>query len=83
MDEDPDGLTGNLTDVLPFLRSSLNATSFSLEGIQDLFNIVKSNQDTLLRTRTDRANWGYSPEMIQALRLLSAQGKLYFAIICG
>lgn len=76
-DLDVPGITAYMGDVLRFLQPTLNPLVLSLEGIQDLFGIIKSSQDQLLKARSDRNNWGYPPEMITALRFLCAQGKIF------
>jgi len=69
-----EGVSGNLQDVLPYIRSALDPAAFSLDGIEEIFSIIKSFQDSMLKVKNARNNWGYPPELITALRLLSSQG---------
>lgn len=76
MEEDAEGISATIRDMVSYLRCTLDPLAFSLEGIEELFGIVKSSHENLLRLKTTRNNWGYPSELITALRLLCAQGKI-------
>ncbi|CAG7819337.1 unnamed protein product [Allacma fusca] len=63
-----------LNDLLPFLKLTLNPLNFSYGGVEFVCETVKAKAMQLFQSYIAEDNWGFPPELITGVRILSALG---------